>query len=650
MLATFAAASAMILAPLYAGDNHDGTFTNPMIWADFPDPDIIRVDDHYYFVSTSMFFFPGVTVMESMDLVNWRIASNAVPELKASPAYDLIGGNRYGKGQWATSIRHHNGLFYLMFNTNDSGSFICSAKDPHGPWEITSLGFGFHDPGLFFDDDGRVYVINGYSQLNVVELTPDFKGIKTQNKLIHKGVRSGLEGSHCYKRNGYYYIFCTYGGGTGYEYCLRAKNIYGPYEERCILKDDAGFGGQALHQAGIVQTPKGDFWGIIFQDRVGLGRVPYLVPMVWVNDWPIMGDPGNGNITMKKPDIDAPAEAMKYSIPSDDDFDSPELGLQWQFNHNPDRGKYSLTERKGFLRLHTATVTDSIMKARNTVCERIFGPFAEGTAKLDVSQMKTGDKAGLCIIQNSKASLCISRTDNGFQLYMDENEKPASSVVEFTAEQAKNIWLRAHIDGIKDLASFSYSFDGQEFHPLGIKHKMVFQLEFFCGNHYAIYNYAQKELGGYIDVDSFKTEVFPLISEQDWSGNWIEAEFFDAIYNAKVRMVNQDRREQDIVFENGGLIAFRCPLKDGDTKKDLELMTQCEVPGVKLTVKDVEHEKILGEIELPASGKEYKSVSMHLDQPVVSTKRLEFGIIIPRNSNRNAPTPIVSIDKFRFVK
>jgi beta-xylosidase len=208
-------------------DNGDGTYTNPVIPADFPDPDVIRVGDTYYMVSTTMFVFPGVTVIQSKDLVNWEYCSNAVPRFDFNECYNLDGGNRYGHGQWATSLKYHKDKFYMLFITLDEGGFICVADKAEGPWEIKHLPRGFYDPGLFFDDDGRIYVAQGYGKISITEVNENFEAI-SKDSLVYTGdIRGGLEGAHVYKINDYYYLYATYGGVNGIQVALRSKNIYG---------------------------------------------------------------------------------------------------------------------------------------------------------------------------------------------------------------------------------------------------------------------------------------------------------------------------------------------------------------------------------------------------------------------------------------
>ncbi len=372
------------LSTAQSSDNGDGTFTNPVLWSDFPDPDVIRVDDTFYFVSTSMHYFPGVTILESKDLVNWQIACNVVDAFKVHPAYDLQNGHRYAKGQWATSLRYFGGRFHVLFNTNTEGSFFYSAHTIEGPWKPTKVeGHKLYDPGMFVDNDGRVYVIHGNTDIFVTEMDPETLQEKGPARQIYKSHRGGMEGNRCYHIGDYYYIYCTYGGDHAGQTCLRSRSLYGPFEEREVMFEVGNRAESVLHQSCMIPLPDGNYWGMIFQDRDGLGRIPWLIPIYWVNDWPIMGDPTDGILTLQTPFASSrklPAQSSYRTLTGTDDFNSTRIALKWQFNHNPDEHKYSLSERPGYLRLYTATMTDSLRKARNTITQRIFGPYSQGTA------------------------------------------------------------------------------------------------------------------------------------------------------------------------------------------------------------------------------------------------------------------------------
>ncbi|MBN2030682.1 glycoside hydrolase 43 family protein [bacterium] len=517
-------ASAIVHAQKMQSDNGDGTYTNPVIAADFPDPDVILVDGVYYFVSTTMFVFPGVTVLKSHDLVNWEYCSNAVPRFDFSPCYNLNGCNRYGHGQWATSLKYNNGKFYLLFITLDEGGFICSAEKAEGPWEITHLPKGFYDPGLFFDEDGRIYVAHGYSEIYMTELDKNFAPA-SKDSLVYVGdIRKGIEGTHVYKIDGFYYLYCTYGGVDGIQVALRSKNIYGPYEQKVVISEKTHGPNFGIHQGALIQTQTGQWWTMLFVDNGPFGRFPSLQPVTWVDGWPMVGVEGKAVVTYQKPDVGKTYPVT--TLPTSDEFNGKELGMQWGWNHNPDPSKWSLSEKPGFLRLKTASVTDSLPNARNTLTQRMFACYSDtlaslATAKMDFGGMKDGDVAGLAVFQTPYAWIGVQKSNGKYTLMMVNNGK----VIDSRAIEGKTIYLRAsaihgsgaayYFDGRNQApgtgdASFSYSLDNKTFVRLGNKLPMKFSLKIFTGNKFCLFNYATKEKGGSADFDWFRTEAAPI--------------------------------------------------------------------------------------------------------------------------------------------
>lgn len=497
-------------AQLYAqklySDNGDGTYTNPVIPADFPDPDVIRVNDTYYMVSTTMFIFPGVTVIKSKDLVNWEYCSNAVPRFDFSPCYNLDDCNRYGHGQWATSIKYNNGKFYLLFITLDEGGFICSADKAEGPWEIRKLPKGFYDPGLFFDNDGRIYVAQGYGKISITEVDENFAPI-SKDSLVYTGdIRGGLEGSHVYKINGYYYLYCTYGGANGIQVALRSKNIYGPYEQKVVIEEKTPGVTFGIHQGALIQTQSGEWWTMLFVDSGPFGRFPSLQPVTWVNDWPMVGVNGKAVITYRKPDV-----GKEYPIadfPRSDEFDQTELGMQWGWNHNPDSEHWSLNDRSGYLRLTTAKVVEDLTEAPNTLTQRPFTHYDQsipsvGTTKIEVANMKDGDIAGLTMFQDPYAYIAVKQENGKKHLVMVNNGDVVDSI---PMKGTNTIYLKTIGSNKTRLASFEYSYDNESFTQLGNELRMRFSLKIFTGNKFCLFNYATKESGGYVDFDWFRVQ------------------------------------------------------------------------------------------------------------------------------------------------
>lgn len=496
---------AMINAQQWKSDNGDGTYTNPVIPADYPDPDVIRVGDTYYMVSTTMFIFPGVTLLKSQDLVNWEYCANAVQRFDFSKCYDLDGCNRYAHGQWATSLKYHNGKFHLLFITLDEGGFLCTATNPEGPWEVRKLPKAFYDPGLFFDEDGRIYVVHGYGKISVTELDQHFAP-KSPDSLVFTGdIRGGLEGMHVYKRNGYYYLYGTYGGRDGIQVALRSKHIYGPYEQKVVIRDTTPGVNFGIHQGALIRTPSGEWWTMLFVDSGTFGRFPSLQPVTWEDGWPMVGVDGKAVVRHKKPDV-GKVRPVK-ALPTSDEFNEKALGMQWGWNHNPDAAAWSLTRRPGYLRLTTAKVVTNLREARNTLTQRPFAHYdpqvpTVAVTKIETGAMKDGDIAGLAVFQDPYAYIGVRQTGRAKYVVMVNNGREVDSV----RMTGSTVYLRAIASNSTAKASFEYSFDNSRFRPLGDELAMKFNLKVFTGNKFCLFNYAMKETGGFVDVDWFRVK------------------------------------------------------------------------------------------------------------------------------------------------
>lgn len=499
---------------VWTPDNGDGTFTNPLMWGDWPDPDIIRVDDDFYFISTSMHYVPGCPIAKSKDLVNWEMVGYALDRYDEDPRFDMQGGTLYLNGSWAPTLRHHNGKFYAGFCTpkgwgREKGNFsICIAEDIQGPWERTIFPEFLYDPGLFFDDDGKVYVVHGQGTLYITELNEDVKSVKGENIKIwdqrfktayELGGRFGMEGAHMYKINGKYYITCPAGGTEGWQICLRSDHIYGPYEYKLIIHDDSSYPPNGLHQGGMVQLKNGDWWFIIMQDRDGIGRVPVLLPIEWVDGWPMLGTGNKDVITYQKPDV-----GKSYPIKSpatSDNFDSKKLGLQWQWNHNPDNSKWSLTDKKGSMRLK-ASFADSLKVARNTLTQRVQGPTSEGTVEIDLEGLKDGNVAGFGVFQFPYAYVAVEQTNGTRKIIMSNDEKIVETIDNF---KGNKIWIRARITDRNNIAKFYYSVDSKNFYSIGNDLAMKLGL-YWTANRFALFNFSKTKEGvdGYVDFNWFR--------------------------------------------------------------------------------------------------------------------------------------------------
>ena len=485
-------------------DNGDGTFTNPLIFADFPDPDIIQVDSVYYMVTTTMFIFPGVTLLKSYDLVNWEYCCNAIPRMDCSKCYNLDSCNRYHHGQWATSLKYHNGKYYMLFITLDEGGFICIASKPEGPWQMKKLPKGFHDPGLFFDEEtNKIYVAYGYGTIRVTELDTSFAPIGKDVEVFKAdiGNEKGLEGTHVYKINGFYYLYCTYGGMMGFQVALRSKNIFGPYEEKIVIRDTTG-PAKTIHQGALVQTKTGEWWTILFVDEGSFGRMPFLQPVTWKDGWPIVGENGKGVVTYRKPNVGKTYPIKKWF--NSDEFNSKTLGLQWGWNHNPDTANWTFTN-KGTLRLTTSKVVTSLPEARNTLTQRIFSYYNNtptiATTKMTTKNMMDGDVAGLAVFQDPYAFIGVKIISGKSYVVMDNNGKTIDSIL----INKPIIYLRAAALFSTNKSIFSYSTDNKKFFRIGNELEMQFNLSVFTGNKFCLFNYPTKFVGGFVDFDWFRT-------------------------------------------------------------------------------------------------------------------------------------------------
>ena len=505
---------------------------NPMLWADVPDPDVIRVGDTFYLVSTTMHLMPGAPVMASKDLKNWETVGYIFDKLTDSPKYDLLEGTAYGRGQWATSLKYHKGKFYALLAPNEQGAmgdtYIFTADKAEGPWKIVSRMRHFHDCSLFFDDDDRVYVVYGTGEM--MELKPDLSDVieGTYQKIFEREAdETGLlEGSRVIKHRGKYYLLMishVYAPGRHRrEVCYRADDIHGPYEKNVILQSE--FGGFSYEAQGtIVDSPDGDWYGIIFQDRGGVGRVLTVMPCRWIDGWPMLGDEDGKVPERVRPLVSGQPET---AIVKADDFSEPKLGLHWQWNHNPIDEAWSLTERPGYLRLKTCRVVPTLYLAPNTLTQRMEGPQCSGAVCLDLSKMKDGDRAGLAAFNSDTGALTIKKQGKKLTLEMSEQtcqltdrdkvvESFDEKVIESVDLSSPKIWLRIDADfrpqterkGFMpgtDLATFYYSLDGEQWTKIGSDYRLGFDWRrFFMGTKFGIFCYATKKKGGYIDVAQF---------------------------------------------------------------------------------------------------------------------------------------------------
>ncbi len=489
---------------------------NPVIHADVPDVSMIRVGDTYYMSSTTMHMSPGVPIMKSKDLVNWEIVNYCYDTLEDVDELNLENGkNAYGRGSWASSIRYHNGTFYVSTFSGTTGTtYIYSTKDiENGEWEVRKFKPSYHDHTLFFDDDGKVYMIWGVGRLMLAELKEDLSGVResTEQVLIENASQPAgdnimlhAEGSQLFKVNGKYYLFNITWPRDGMRTVLihRADKITGPYEGQLALQD------RGIAQGGLVDTPEGDWYAYLFRDYGAVGRIPYLVPVTWKDGWPVLGIDG------KVPDVlDLPASSgLIPDIVASDNFKrkkgEPDLPLVWQWNHNPDNNFLEVNRRKGYLRLITGRTDTDFLTARNTLTQRTIGPECSGSTSIDVSEMKEGDFAGLALLQK-KYGLVGVKYENGTKkivMVSAQNEIPVE--VESLSLEQETVYLTAecNFSNRKDVADFYYSLDGREWKKIGSQLQMEYTLPHFMGYRFGLFNYATQTAGGYVDFDYFNIE------------------------------------------------------------------------------------------------------------------------------------------------
>lgn len=497
---------------------------NPIIFADVPDMAMIRVGNTYYMSSTTMHMSPGVPIMKSKDLVNWQLVSYAYDTLASVDELNLENGkSTYGRGSWASSIRFQNGTYYVSTFAQTTGkTYVYTTTNiEKGPWKVSSFKPSFHDHTLFFDDDGRVYMIYGGGKLRLVELNTDLSGVKPgtteqviiENASAPSGPNVGLpaEGSQLFKVGGKYYLFnITWPrGGMRTVVVHRADKITGPYEGRVVLQD------LGVAQGGLIDDPNGNWFAYLFRDFGAVGRIPYIVPVKWEDGWPVLGVNGKVPETLDLP----PSKGLIPGVVASDEFTrrkgAPALPLVWQWNHNPDNRLWSLSERKGYLRLKTGRVDTSFLLAKNTITQRTIGPVCSGSTSLDVSNMKDGDFAGLCLLQKNYGLVGVQVNGDSRTIVMINASTGEAKEIQSVPLTQKNIYFKAECNftNRKDVANFFYSLDGKSWTLIGSQLKMSYTMPHFMGYRFGLFHYSTKNEGGYADFDYFR--ITDQISKED---------------------------------------------------------------------------------------------------------------------------------------
>lgn len=473
-------------AQVWNPDNGNWTYRNPIIHADYSDPDVIRVGDDYYMVASSFNTQPGIPLLHSKDLVNWNIINHV---------YDHLPLQRYekmqpGQGSWAPAIRHHNGLFYVYFCTPEDGLFVATTANPKEKWSLTHVQdvANWEDPCPFWDEDGQAYLLRGKVGAGPAilhKMSADGKKLLDNGRLIYEDIKKQpvLEGfKFMDKRDGYYYFAAPAGGvATGWQSVFRSKNIYGPYEDKIVLhQGNTTVNGP--HQGGLVETQTGEWWFIHFQDKGVYGRIAHLQPVTWKDGWPVMGDDRDGDgigepvMNYKKPNVGGthPPAAPQTT----DEFNSPVLGLQWQWQAAPKTEWFDLSASKEHIRLYTVsnpTDSASLFYAPNLLLQKITAPAFKATTRLDFHPENAGDRAGITITGNYYTFLCIEKTTTGNALVIyeavRENRKflTPKTLVSIPVK-ANTVWLQVSMND-KELCRYAYSTDGKNFTNIGSEYR-----------------------------------------------------------------------------------------------------------------------------------------------------------------------------------
>ena len=492
--------NAQYKSEVWVADKGDGTYVNPVLHADYSDPDVCAVDGHYYMTASSFNCTPGLPILHSEDLVNWEIINYAIKDVEP---LDFFSKPQHGKGVWAPSIRHHNGEFYIYWGDPDFGIFMVKTKDIYGEWDkpvLVKAGKGMIDPCPLWDDDGKVYLAHAWagsrakfnSVITVCEMNSEGTAIVSNPVLAfdgNDGTNHTIEGAKFYKHNGYYYIFAPAGGvATGWQLVLRSKNVFGPYESKIVMsqgKTDIN----GPHQGAWVDTPSGEAWFLHFQDKGAYGRVLHLNPMEWKSDWPVIGVDTDGDgcgepvHEYRKPNI---GKTVGIVTPAEsDEFNSTELGLQWQWHANY-QDTFGFTTNMGYMRIYSHILSPEFVnfwEVPNLLLQKFPAEEFTATTKLKVSAKDDGQMSGLIVMGWDYAYLGVEKSGEGFILkYVQckdaEQKTPEKTSVVGILDKCRtfeaglypnyeiDIYLRVKVE-VGGKCSFYYSTDGKRFHNVG---------------------------------------------------------------------------------------------------------------------------------------------------------------------------------------
>ena len=568
-------------AQSWTADNGNGTYTNPLFYDEFSDPDILRVGDDYYLAGTTMHSVPGLVILHSKDLVNWENVSYCFDRFDFPDDKFSLKNHQeiYGQGVWAPAIRYANGQFYVFTNINGKGLQCYTSEKIEGPWKHHNMQGNIYDLSVLFDDDGKIYAIHKYGEVHCTELKADMSGPVegTDRVIIPEGNGVG-EGHHIYKIDGMYYIISTDYQPNGRTLCSRSKNIWGPYETRVITADEtfgyAGVGRTKVpktekyrigsdgakfsiipaspdatgcgnaHQGGIVQATDGSWWALLMQDFHSIGRTVCLLPVTWKDGWPMIGLEGNlgrAPRTWFKPGLVATQSQQTVAhapYNRNEDFNGKSLGRVWQWNHNPDDMKWSL--KNGRLRLQSMPA-EQLMWARNTLTQRVIGPTSITTVELYTKGMKDGDVCGLGNINVPCSWIGIVKDGNNLTLRCFEQLTNDTTIVPIDLVGGKII-LRCIGDYDNNQAQYAYSLDGVTFQTLGRMMPLSYQLITFQGSRHALFAYNKKgKNGGYGEFDNFTVQEPKANRSQNIP------------YSKTIRIINKATNRPAVALKHGVL-------------------------------------------------------------------------------------------------
>jgi len=511
--------------------------TNPIIPLDYPDPDVIRVDNVYYMVTTTMYFMPGCEILRSYDLVNWEHTSYVYDKLDSTPEQTLFEDkNAYGKGMWAASLRFHKGMFYVCFVANDTGkTYLYTAPSINGPWKKNHIEGFYHDCSILFDDDDKIYIAYGNKDIYITQLNEEMTGPK-EGGLHRLAVCDegnevlGYEGTHFYKINGKYYLFFIHSLKDRWrrvEACFMSDSLTGEFTGGDVFNDDLGYCGQGVAQGAIVDTPDGKWYGILFQDRGASGRMPVLIPVTWENDFPVFGN--NGMMPQSFYVEQKVSEYVYRPLVESDDFREECavnqekfgcFGLKsvWQFNHEPDLSLVEKDIGQGMLWITTGKVCERMIQARNILTQRMLFPGCGAEVTVDATYLKEGDYAGICAFQSCYSMVAVTKRDGKFYLVMKARKAENDSLGAMAPESGDGneydvvllsgtkvrLRLEADFTNGKDEAGCYYLDAENHWRKIGITQKLYFKLDFFTGCRFGLFVYATKQTGGKAGFAKFK--------------------------------------------------------------------------------------------------------------------------------------------------